>query len=564
MKDMSRSKESLIEELNQLRKRNSELEISVKEKISRDSSEGKTEGISLQSIVDSLPVGLWITDQNGNILKINQNAKKMWEGTPSEAKEPYESDGGAFALLSDKISAKDMPMGKALKGEIVKEVAADYERLDGTRATQLISTSPLRNAKGEIIGCLGIGQDITKQKRTQRKIQQSEERFRSLVVASSDVVYRMSPDWSEMLQLHGKDFIKDTLNPDEKWEDAYIYPDDQPTVMQAIEEAIRTKSIFELEHRVRRVDGKVGWTHSRAVPIVDERDEIIEWFGTARDVTMLKKARELQVTNEALKQSIEMKDEFLSLISHEFRTPINLINTAIQALNAIYAEEMTENFKKYIGIIRQNNFRQLRLVNNLLDITRAQSGTIKVDKRNLDIVFLSERITESVEHYASRKGIELTFDSSVKEKVIGMDDEKYERILLNLLSNAIKFTPEGKKISVLLTTGADHVFVEVKDQGIGIPQGKREVIFNKFGQVDSSLSRQAEGTGIGLSLVNKFVKALEGRISVESDVGLGSTFTVVFPDQPIDEAREEISMFDLMDNNRLVENIKVEFSDLYL
>ncbi len=564
MKDMSRSKESLIEELNQLRKRNSELEISVKEKISRDSSEGKTEGISLQSIVDSLPVGLWITDQNGNILKINQNAKKMWEGTPSEAKEPYESDGGAFALLFDKISAKDMPMGKALKGEIVKEVAADYERLDGTRATQLISTSPLRNAKGEIIGCLGIGQDITKQKRTQRKIQQSEERFRSLVVASSDVVYRMSPDWSEMLQLHGKDFIKDTLNPDGKWEDAYIYPDDQPTVMQAIEEAIRTKSIFELEHRVRRVDGKVGWTHSRAVPIVDERDEIIEWFGTARDVTMLKKARELQVTNEALKQSIEMKDEFLSLISHEFRTPINLINTAIQALNAIYAEEMTENFKKYIGIIRQNNFRQLRLVNNLLDITRAQSGTIKVDKRNLDLVFLSERITESVEHYASRKGIELTFDSSVKEKVIGMDDEKYERILLNLLSNAIKFTTEGKKISVLLTTGADHVFVEVKDQGIGIPQGKREVIFNKFGQVDSSLSRQAEGTGIGLSLVNKFVKALEGRISVESDVGLGSTFTVVFPDQPIDEAREEISMFDLMDNNRLVENIKVEFSDLYL
>ena len=122
-------------------------------------------------------------------------------------------------------------------------------------------------------------------RKTINELAASERRFRAFVQASSDVVYRMSPDWSEMRELAGRDFIADTSGPNRGWLETYIHPDDRAHVTQAIERAIRTKSLFELEHRVRRVDGTLGWTFSRAVPILDARGEIVEWFGTASDVT---------------------------------------------------------------------------------------------------------------------------------------------------------------------------------------------------------------------------------------------------------------------------------------
>jgi signal transduction histidine kinase len=267
--------------------------------------------------------------------------------------------------------------------------------------------------------------------------------------------------------------------------------------------------------------------------------------------------------SQALEKALEMKDEFLSLISHEFRTPINVIYTAIQAINLMYENEIPDKAKNYLKIIKQNTFRQLRLVNNLLDITRANSGHMKVNKKNGDIVFLTKAISESVYQYASQKGVEITFFSSLKKKVIGIDDEKYERIILNLLSNAIKFTPRGKSISVKLSTEKNNILVEIKDNGIGIPTDKLDVIFERFGQVDSSLSRQAEGTGIGLSLVKNFVEALGGSISVKSKVGIGSSFIVQLPDETTPEEKDENQGTDLLDT-RLVNVTNVEFSDIYL
>jgi two-component system, sensor histidine kinase and response regulator len=279
---------------------------------------------------------------------------------------------------------------------------------------------------------------------------------------------------------------------------------------------------------------------------------------------------ELQKTNSELKQAkleadkaLEMKDEFLSLVSHEFRTPLNVINSAIQAMTYICGGELSDKSKKYLGMIRQNTFRQLRLVNNLLDITRVNAGRIKINKSNIDIVFLTKAIIESVYTYASQKKIDVAFITLLEEKVIAIDEEKYERILLNLLSNAIKFTPEGNSIIVTLNAVKNRIYVKVRDSGIGIPEDKLDVIFERFGQVDSSLSRQAEGTGIGLSLVKKLTEALGGSISVNSKEGRGSTFTVVLPDEVISEDKSEIEFGDLLDN-RLIQTTTVEFSDIYL
>lgn len=150
--------------------------------------------------------------------------------------------------------------------------------------------SPVLGADGAITHIIHHREDVTERDRTKGDRRESERRFRALVTATSDVVYRMSADWSEMFYLRGRDFIADTEDPSRTWLERYIHPDDQARVMVAIQEAIRTRTPFELEHRVIRVDGTLGWTFSRAIPLVDAHGTITEWFGAARDVTERKRA----------------------------------------------------------------------------------------------------------------------------------------------------------------------------------------------------------------------------------------------------------------------------------
>ena len=270
--------------------------------------------------------------------------------------------------------------------------------------------------------------------------------------------------------------------------------------------------------------------------------------------------------NEALKKALELKDEFLSLISHELKTPITVIISAIQAMEYLCGDQFSEKAQGFIGRIKQNAFRQLRLVNNLLEITKIESGQLKLKMGNYDVLFLASSITESVQEYAKQKNINLSFSASDNSIVTGIDDEKFERILLNLLSNAIKFTPKGKSVFVrVYKTFLDQcamVAVEVSDEGIGISESNQTAIFEKFVQVDSSLTRQAEGTGLGLFLVKQFVDAIEGVITLESHVGKGSKFTVLLPIRQA-ELHPVVPQSVQAIDNRLIQSVKIELSDLY-
>jgi PAS domain S-box-containing protein len=163
-----------------------------------------------------------------------------------------------------------------------------HQRKDGSRLFVEGTMVALKDGNGQLLGFSKVMRDVTERKRAEEVVRTSEARFRALVNASSDVLYRMSPDWAEMRQLGGGGFIPDTEAPNRNWLQEYIHPDDQREVSEAIDEAIRTKSVFQLEHRVRRVDGSLGWTHSRAVPLVDANGEITEWFGAATDITIRK------------------------------------------------------------------------------------------------------------------------------------------------------------------------------------------------------------------------------------------------------------------------------------
>ena len=303
-------------------------------------------------------------------------------------------------------------------------------------------------------------------------------------------------------------------------------------------------------------------------PVHDENSSIIFSIICIRDVTtqVINDNYILQVEKEKkkyLERMMELKDNFLTLVSHEFKTPLTVIGTAIQAIEIFCGQEMSEKAKRYLKTIKQNSLRQLRLVNNLLDITRGTAGQIRLYNRNIDIVDLTRMITESVKIYAAQKNLSIMFSSDHSEKIIFIDDEKYERVLLNILSNAIKFTPKGKNVYVNLFFEANYINIEVRDEGVGIPQEKIDIIFEKFGQVDNSFSRQAEGSGIGLYLVKSFVERMGGVITAKSTLYEGSTFLIRLPDIP-PQKDEGDNFYKEVDNKRITNTMSIEFSDIYL
>lgn len=296
-------------------------------------------------------------------------------------------------------------------------------------------------------------------------------------------------------------------------------------------------------------------------PFLNIMEEITEVLMVAADVTdEVEKAKQME-------NILKLKDEFLYFITHEFKTPLSVINAAVQTLEHCYSMQIPDKARFLIGKVKQNSYRQLRLVNNLLEIARINSGYIKLKQRNVDIVFLTRAITESVAIYAQQKGIELVFVTKFPQRVIGLDDEKLERVLLNLLSNAIKFTPAGKKVVVELSSGLHKhkrvIRIKVKDQGIGIPKEKQTVIFDRFGQVDNLLTVQAEGSGIGLYLVKLMVDSIGGDITLESEWGKGSVFTLMIPSKKAKENTKE-QKFKLGSDNRLIQTTAIEFSDIYI
>ncbi len=314
-------------------------------------------------------------------------------------------------------------------------------------------------------------------------------------------------------------------------------------------QALRGKTVRNFRMMVKMPCKNIA-VEINACPILDHDGNVKAAVLCSRDITQLV-------------ESERMKDEFLSIISHEFKTPITVILSIIQAMELICKDEMSDKLKSYIKQIRQNSFRQLRLVNNLLDVTRANAGKIVLNIKNHNLVLHTRLIIDSVQEFARQKGINLIYKAQKDVIITGIDDEKYERILLNLLSNAIKFTPKGKSVTVDLAVKEERICLSVIDEGIGIPDRMKDIIFERFGQVDSSLSRQAEGSGIGLSLVKMLVEMMNGKVSLSSTEGRGSIFTVLIPFVEAEDTEHSSATVRLHDD-RLIKSISVEFSDIYL
>ena len=279
-----------------------------------------------------------------------------------------------------------------------------------------------------------------------------------------------------------------------------------------------------------------------------------------KDISAKLRSQKYLIEYEKMKKHEEVKNEFFANISHELRTPLNIFYSTLQLLDiksndmSVDFRQVYENNKQYLKI---NCKRMLRLINNIIDITKIDVGFTKAKFTNCDIVRVVEDITLSVINYANNKNINIVFDTEVEEHIIKCDSSMIERAILNLLSNAIKFTKENGNIFVNLYKDENWVHIIVKDDGIGIPISIQDIIFERFVQGDKSLTRLNEGSGIGLSIVKSIVELNNGEIYLDSDEENGTEFEILLPNEKLEGDEYEY-------NHEIdIDKIELEFSDIY-
>ncbi len=293
---------------------------------------------------------------------------------------------------------------------------------------------------------------------------------------------------------------------------------------------------------------------------IDSKDEI----GVLSNSFNYMISENKRLLEETLKYD-KLKTEFIANMSHELRTPLNIIFSTTQLFSLLIkkGESLnTEKLSSYTSGVKQNCYRLLRLVNNLIDMTKIDSGFVKIDLENGNIVEVVEEITQSTAEYVHTMERTIIFDTDVEEKIMAFDAEKLERIFLNLISNATKFTKPGDTIEVNLFDKDDYVVISVKDTGKGISEENLAQLFQRFKQVDPLLNRSHEGSGIGLSIVKALVEMHEGTIEVKSIKDKGTEFIITLPARIIQNGVDATQKSNFKSQYN-VEKIKIEFSDIY-
>ncbi len=412
--------------------------------------------------------------------------------------------------------------------------------------------------------------DITQRKNTENKLRESEERYRRLIDFSPYGIYvhdekKLYFSNKAGAKILGFDNNKDLIGKDIR---KFIHKDNLDYILKKMDYSKTFKKpVWFEEQKLITKQGSIIHVEISISPFILEGE--MKLLSSVKDISEQKKVELLQKRvekEEKLRKEAEeyekLRTEFFSNLSHELRTPLNVILGSIKLLEMrCENKSFNQKRKNRIKTLKQNCYRLLRLVNNLIDITKVDSGYLELTFGNHDIIRIVEDITLSVAEYIEQNEIKLLFDTNVEERIIACDPDSIERIILNLLSNAVKFTQEGGEILVTIYDTEKEILIKVKDNGVGIPKEKIKDVFGRFRQVDKSFRRSHEGSGIGLSLVKSLVEMHGGTISVNSTVGEGSEFIIRLPIKTIDKKEEIVNEMEI--KKTCVERINIEFSDIY-
>jgi PAS domain S-box-containing protein len=317
----------------------------------------------------------------------------------------------------------------------------------------------------------------------------------------------------------------------------YIHDEDRELFKLMLAKSTRAKyAMVDFELRKRTKSGSVVYCLTSAVALYNS-NEITGFFGVDKDISMRK------VYETELKSAISRaeglnsaKSEFLATMSHELRTPLNAIMGVSKALHRYGAENLTEKQKEGLQVIHQGGKRLLEQINSILDLSKVESGRMDVHYENINLADLITTLTQLVNGLLSSKPVEFIVENDIPNDVkITTDKDKLHKILVNLLGNAVKFTHSGEITLTCFMAGDEMVFT-ITDTGEGISQHELDHIFDKYMQASTYKSKWLErGTGLGLAICKEFVTLLEGTISVQSELGIGASFTVQLPIQQLQQ-----------------------------
>lgn len=500
-------------------------------------------------IANHAPMLVWMADEHGNTEFIN---KTFLDFIGKKSKEEFQEDAWAEFMHPDDF---DSVISKYKAAFAKQEPYTSEFRLKQAHTGEygwfFSKGIPRYFANGNFAGYLATAIDINDRKATEKYILQSVEHIHFLTDTMPQKVWTAAPDgsvtymntpWVEYSGIIVEEFK-------EKGWACITHPDDLADCHIKWEKSIKSGELFENEHRFRRKDGEFRWHLTRSIPQRNDEGNIVLWVGTDTDIddkkrteeelilankiaeySLLKRdkaLRELMETKKKVEEIMRVKEQFLSNMSHEIRTPMNAI---IGFTDLILKTGLTTDQKQFTDAIKTSGENLLVIINDILDFSKLEAGAITFEKIEFKLPQVLATMTDLMLPKSIEKNIKLsvTLDKQIPEHLIG-DPTRLNQILLNLVGNAIKFTERGEVKTIIDLVSQDDNQIElrfsVKDTGIGIPEEKLLTIFEPFTQATSDTTRKYGGSGLGLSIVRQFVERQGGSVSVESNVGEGSTFS---------------------------------------
>lgn len=485
-----------------------------------------------KNLMDVLNEGVIIHD-NKNIKYINDKGLEILDINIGK-KEIFIED--IKNIVSKKFREKFLSNIQLVISRKEEKVINKIELING-RIVELVTTNIKLNAEDLLIS---IVIDITELENTIMNIEQSEKTYKLLLQTLPEGIVIVNPTTKK-----------------------HIYRNEASIRMlktiglEKLNESIKTYLKEENYGNFRRftIDKLNNVDISLAIVKREEEGSLIVVF---RMLDCEFKSIQLEKELNRIKEKNKFKTEFLSNVAYDIKKPINKIFETNNNLIENKGKYNSENINNHTRLVKQNCYRLIRLLNNIEYVSRIDNGTCTLELRKCDIVKLLENIVKISKTYTDKKGIDISFKSEVNKKILSLDIDKVEKIILNILSNAIKFTDTGGRIDINLYMENEQVCISIKDTGIGIPKDKTEVIFENFEQLDTTLSRGCEGTGMGLSVVKKLANLNNIKINVESELNKGSEFIITLPNNIVSKNIK------LQDKFAQDEKIDIEFSDIYL
>lgn len=490
------------------------------------------------AIIDASDDAITGTTLDGTFSSWNPGAERLYGYTAGEA------IGCSVAMLVPGEQADELPglLARIAQGERIQHYETRRQTKDGRLLAVDLTISPIRDAEGRIAGISTIGRDITDRKRVEERLRDAEARYRTLVEQIPAVTYIEAIDLGE--RVWDLSYISPQVEamlgyPPASWLDDHdfgpslLHADDRDRVLAEDARTDETGDLFNVEYRMIGRDGQVVWIHDEAMIVRDDNGEPRYWLGFMLDISEQKRAEvetaaalaTQQSANEELERLNRIKSDFVSVVSHEFRTPL----TSVQGFSELIRDETLEpgEVREFADDINRNARRLSRMIGDMLDLDRLQSGRTTIRQEPVDLYATVIEVAETLRPTAPQHTIALDLDPTLPA-VLG-DRDRITQVFTNLLGNAIKYSPDGGTITITSAREGAMARVAVRDQGLGIPADALESVFERYARVESGRGQSIQGTGLGLPIAQEIVELLGGKIWAESEDGRGSVFSVLLP-----------------------------------